>query len=133
MTFSETFILAAYFFVVTILAVYGWHRYYLVYVYLKNRGKEPTATTPLDPVPPVTIQLPLYNEMYVAERLIEAVCAIEYPRRAARDSGARRLDRRDVRASRSLPCAASPRRVTTSSTSTAPTASASRRARSKKG
>src|SRR3954467_15380218 len=80
MTPSETLTLAAYFFVVIILAVYGWHRYYLVYVYMRNRDKEPKATTPLDPMPVVTIQLPLYNEMYVAERLIEAVCAIEYPR-----------------------------------------------------
>src|SRR5437867_13413975 len=80
MTPIETLTLAAYFFVVIILAVYGWHRYYLVYVYMKNRGKEPKANTPLDPMPAVTIQLPLYNEMYVAERLIEAVCRIEYPR-----------------------------------------------------
>src|SRR5580765_2935681 len=80
MTLRETLILATYFFVVIILAVYGWHRYYLVYVYMKNRGKEPKANTPLDPMPPVTIQLPLYNELYVAERLIEAVCRIEYPR-----------------------------------------------------
>src|SRR5258708_37489927 len=80
MTPSETLILATYFFVVIILAVYGWHRYYLVYVYMKNRGKEPKAIVPLDPMPAVTIQLPLYNEMYVADRLIEAVCAIDYPR-----------------------------------------------------
>jgi len=80
MTLSETLTLAAYFFVVIILAVYGWHRYYLVYAYMRNRDKEPKATAPLDPMPVVTIQLPLYNEMYVAERLIEAVCAIEYPR-----------------------------------------------------
>src|SRR5436853_3860728 len=80
MTPIETLTLAAYFFVVIILAVYGWHRYYLVYVYMKHRGREPKATTPLDPMPVVTIQLPLYNEMYVAERLIEAVCRIDYPR-----------------------------------------------------
>ena len=80
MTPSETLTLATYFFVVIILAVYGWHRYYLVYVYMRNRDKQPKATTPLDPMPVVTIQLPLYNEMYVAERLIEAVCKIEYPR-----------------------------------------------------
>src|SRR6201995_5994132 len=55
MTFRETFILPTYFFVVIILAVYGWHRYYLVYVYMKNRGKEPKANTPLDPMPVVTI------------------------------------------------------------------------------
>jgi cellulose synthase/poly-beta-1,6-N-acetylglucosamine synthase-like glycosyltransferase len=80
MTPAETLTLASYFFVLIILAVYGWHRYYLVYLYLRNRGKEPAAALPLSPQPTVTIQLPLYNEMYVADRLIAAVCAIEYPR-----------------------------------------------------
>jgi cellulose synthase/poly-beta-1,6-N-acetylglucosamine synthase-like glycosyltransferase len=80
MTSAETLTLAAYFFVLIILAVYGWHRYYLVYLYLRNRGKEPGVGRPLSPQPVVTIQLPLYNEMYVADRLIASVCAIEYPR-----------------------------------------------------
>src|SRR3954451_15994592 len=81
MTPVETFTLAAYFFVLIVLAVYGWHRYYLVYLYMRNRDKEPKAQQPpLDPLPVVTIQLPLYNEMYVADRLIDAVCRIEYPR-----------------------------------------------------
>src|SRR3954471_15763616 len=80
MTPVETLTLAAYFFVLIILAIYGWHRYYLVYLYMKNKDKGPSAVAPLDPTPIVTIQLPLYNEMYVADRLIEAVCAIEYPR-----------------------------------------------------
>src|SRR5438034_811344 len=77
---TETLTLAAYFFVLIVLAIYGWHRYYLVYLYLSNRDKEPTLGPPLDPLPVVTIQLPLYNEMYVADRLIDAVCRIEYPR-----------------------------------------------------
>src|SRR5882757_5769716 len=80
MTLSETLILSTYFFVLIILAVYGWHRYYLVYLYMSNRDKEPKQGPPLSPMPVVTIQLPLYNEMYVADRLIEAVCRIEYPR-----------------------------------------------------
>jgi cellulose synthase/poly-beta-1,6-N-acetylglucosamine synthase-like glycosyltransferase len=80
MTPAETLTLAAYFFVVIILAVYGWHRYYLVYLYMKYRDREPKPRPALSPTPRVTIQLPLYNEMYVADRLIEAVCAIEYPR-----------------------------------------------------
>src|SRR5262249_10297768 len=41
---------------------------------------QPKAGPPLDPAPVVTIQLPLYNEMYVADRLIDAVCRIDYPR-----------------------------------------------------
>src|SRR5690349_3453483 len=80
MTPAETLTLAAYFFVLIILAIYGWHRYYLVYLYMRNRDKEPRATGSLDPLPTVTIQLPLYNEMYVADRLIDAVCRIDYPR-----------------------------------------------------
>src|SRR5437764_7184769 len=80
MTPAETLTLAAYFFVLIILAVYGWHRYYLVYLYMSNRDKEPQQGPALDPLPTVTIQLPLYNEMYVADRLIDAVCRIEYPR-----------------------------------------------------
>jgi len=79
MTPAETLTLAAYFFVLIILAIYGWHRYYLVYLYMRNRDKEPTRQPPLDPLPIVTIQLPLYNEMYVADRLITAVCRIDYP------------------------------------------------------
>jgi cellulose synthase/poly-beta-1,6-N-acetylglucosamine synthase-like glycosyltransferase len=80
MTPAETLTLATYFFVLIILAIYGWHRYYLVYLYMRYRDKEPRAGAPLDPLPVVTIQLPLYNELYVADRLIEAVCKIEYPR-----------------------------------------------------
>jgi cellulose synthase/poly-beta-1,6-N-acetylglucosamine synthase-like glycosyltransferase len=80
MTPAETFTLASYFFVVIILAVYGWHRYYLVYLYMKHRDKEPQPGPALTPAPRVTIQLPLYNEMYVADRLIGAVCQIDYPR-----------------------------------------------------
>src|SRR5512138_1310418 len=80
MTVTETLTLAAYFFVLIVLAVYGWHRYYLVYLYLRYRDQEPKAGAPLDPLPAITIQLPLYNEMYVADRLIAAVCAIDYPR-----------------------------------------------------
>ena len=80
MTLSELLILGTYFFVLVILAVYGWHRYYLVYLYMKNKEKVPVPGVPLAQLPLVTIQLPIYNEMYVADRLIDAVCQIEYPR-----------------------------------------------------
>jgi len=80
MTLSETLILATYFFVLVILAVYGWHRYYLVYLYMKNKGRQPEPAGAFEALPPVTIQLPIYNEMYVADRLIDSVCEIDYPR-----------------------------------------------------
>jgi len=80
MTLAETLTLAVYFFVLIVLAIYGWHRYYLVYLYMRYKDNEPKPGPPLDPLPVVTIQLPLYNEMYVADRLIDAVCRIRYPR-----------------------------------------------------
>src|SRR6476661_5500135 len=80
MTLAETLTLASYFFVLIILAAYGWHRYYLVYMYMRNRDRQPRPGPQLSPLPTVTIQLPLYNEMYVADRLIESVCSIDYPR-----------------------------------------------------
>ena len=80
MTPAETTILAAYFFVLVILAVYGWHRYFLVYLYMKHKDQQPVPRAMLNPLPVVTVQLPLYNEMYVAERLIDAVCGLDYPR-----------------------------------------------------
>jgi cellulose synthase/poly-beta-1,6-N-acetylglucosamine synthase-like glycosyltransferase len=80
MTLPETLILVVYFFVLSILAIYGWHRYYLVYVYMKNKGRAPAPLPPPAVLPSVTVQLPIFNEMYVADRLIDAVCEMEYPR-----------------------------------------------------
>jgi cellulose synthase/poly-beta-1,6-N-acetylglucosamine synthase-like glycosyltransferase len=80
MTLPETLILVVYFFVLSILAIYGWHRYYLVYVYMKNKARAPAPLPPPAVLPPVTVQLPIFNEMYVADRLIDAVCEMEYPR-----------------------------------------------------
>jgi cellulose synthase/poly-beta-1,6-N-acetylglucosamine synthase-like glycosyltransferase len=80
MTLAETCILATYFFVLVILAVYGWHRYYLVYLYMKHKERLPRPAGEFGALPAVTIQLPIYNEMYVADRLIDAVCKLDYPR-----------------------------------------------------
>ena len=80
MTPFETSILIVYFFVLSILAVYGWHRYYLVYVYMKHRDRVPVPAVFEGELPPVTVQLPIFNEMYVVERLVEAVCHLDYPK-----------------------------------------------------
>jgi len=73
-------LLTIYYLVLGILAFYGLHRLVLVMVYLRTRKRVPPR--PADPPewPLVTVQLPLYNEMYVAQRLIEAVCRLDYPR-----------------------------------------------------
>ncbi len=58
MTPLETLTLAAYFFILIILAGYGWHRYYLVYAYMKYRDKVPVPLRQFDELPAVTVQLP---------------------------------------------------------------------------
>ena len=74
-------ILIAYFGVLTILAFYGIHRYILVYHYYKYRDQRPSAPARRFAEPPlVTIQLPIYNERYVIDRLIQAISRMDYPR-----------------------------------------------------
>jgi cellulose synthase/poly-beta-1,6-N-acetylglucosamine synthase-like glycosyltransferase len=75
-------VLALYYSVLAVLAFYGVHRLVLVVVFLRIRRRDtPLPEMPADPAawPVVTVQLPLYNEMYVAERLIDAVCGLDYP------------------------------------------------------
>src|ERR1017187_3677105 len=69
-----------YFVVLVILAAYGLHRYFLVYTYFKNRHNVPGPPPDLPQWPKVTIQLPIYNERYVIERLVDAVARFDYPR-----------------------------------------------------
>ena len=78
-------LLVPYFIVMLILAFYGIHRYQLVWLYYRNRKNE--AHSNLPPVhfeeaqlPFVTIQLPIFNEQFVIDRLIDACCRLEYPR-----------------------------------------------------
>jgi len=74
-------ILIPYFTILILLSIFGLHRYYLVYLYLKNRGKAPRPQRRFERLPRVTIQLPIYNERYVVERLLEAVARLDYPRK----------------------------------------------------
>src|SRR2546422_6775406 len=62
-------LLIPYFSILAVLSVYGLHRYDVIRTYFKHRKKalvEPPAR--FEQLPPVTIQLPLYNERYVVER-----------------------------------------------------------------
>ena len=73
-------ILIPYFTILIILSIYGIHRYHLVYLYMKNRGKAPKPQNRFAELPRITVQLPIYNERYVVERLLETVTRLDYPR-----------------------------------------------------
>src|SRR5580704_11350556 len=73
-------LLIPYFAILLILSCYGCHRYEMIRKYLKQK-KQGAAPPPAkwETLPRVTVQLPLYNERYVVERLIEEVSKMDYP------------------------------------------------------
>lgn len=73
------FVMYLYFLSLLILFAFGAHGFVMVFHYMKQRGHE-NIHPPFVQTPIVTIQLPLFNELYVANRLIDAVCALEYPK-----------------------------------------------------
>ncbi len=74
-------LLIPYFVVLILLATYGIHRYTLVYLYFKNKKNGTSeATEKFAELPRVTVQLPIFNEQYVVDRLLQAVCRLDYPR-----------------------------------------------------
>jgi cellulose synthase/poly-beta-1,6-N-acetylglucosamine synthase-like glycosyltransferase len=74
-------LLLPYFAVMIVLALYGIHRYTMVYLYYRYRKNyHPDPPLHFSELPRVTIQLPIFNEQFVIDRLIEAICALEYPR-----------------------------------------------------
>jgi cellulose synthase/poly-beta-1,6-N-acetylglucosamine synthase-like glycosyltransferase len=81
LAFFDWAILIPYFGILFLLSIYGIHRYETIRTYFKHRkkaaGEPPTR---FEQLPRVTIQLPLYNERYVVERLIDEVTRIEYPK-----------------------------------------------------
>ena len=80
--FFDWAIMVPYFAVLAILSVYGLHRYETIRGYLKHRKQFKSAEPPMRfaELPRVTIQLPIYNERFVVERLLEEVSKMDYPR-----------------------------------------------------
>ena len=77
----DLMLLVPYFVVMIILAAYGLHRYALVFMYYRNRKNRTTEpSSQFAELPRVTVQLPIFNEQYVVDRLVESICRLEYPK-----------------------------------------------------
>lgn len=76
----EEILLFTYIAALSILFIYGSHGFVMIYYYFKFRRENSTAVAALQEYPVVTVQLPIYNELYVVDRLIDASCGIIYPR-----------------------------------------------------
>lgn len=72
-------VIAIYTFSLSMLFIYSLHGFVMLYYKHKFKDKSYDSLESIDTTKIVTIQLPLYNEIYVAERLINAVCNIDYP------------------------------------------------------
>ncbi len=76
----DEIILVGYFVALLILFVFGLHGFVMLFYHRKYKEvkHEPKPDFKCDAI--VTIQLPLYNELYVVERLIDTICKIDYPK-----------------------------------------------------
>jgi cellulose synthase/poly-beta-1,6-N-acetylglucosamine synthase-like glycosyltransferase len=75
----KTALVAIYVSVLALVALYGFHRYVLVYLYLKHRDHIYQPKGKFSTLPRITVQLPMFNEDQVAERVIRHTCQIDYP------------------------------------------------------
>jgi cellulose synthase/poly-beta-1,6-N-acetylglucosamine synthase-like glycosyltransferase len=80
MSALELSVVVAYALLLLVLSVYGSHRYAMAYLYHRHKYRLPTPKARFEQLPRVTVQLPIFNELYVTERLIAAVARIDYPR-----------------------------------------------------
>ena len=72
-------VMLAYIAILVLLFAYGCNFLYLTLVAIHARRRRPAAIIPAE-WPVVTVQLPIYNEFYVARRVIEAAARLDYPR-----------------------------------------------------
>ncbi|HEX7530024.1 MAG TPA: cellulose synthase family protein, partial [Pyrinomonadaceae bacterium] len=75
-------VLIIYFGILTVLAIYGIYRVKQVIDFWRYSRfpPKPKGEFTAGELPHITVQLPLFNEMYVVERLVKAVTEIDYPR-----------------------------------------------------
>ena len=79
MDWSSPIWYAAYILVLIGLAGFGSHRLAIVFLYLKHARNRPKPQSLFKELPVVTVQLPVFNEMHVVDRLLNAVAALDYP------------------------------------------------------
>jgi len=80
MTFLELSVVIGYTVLLVALAVFGAHRWAMTFLFLRHRFRLAVPKARFAELPRVTVQLPIFNEMYVVDRLLDAVAKLDYPR-----------------------------------------------------
>ena len=78
MEWLAAILLVGHYLILGSLCVFGLHRLYITFQ-ANNRYVQPEPLGQFDELPVVTLQLPLYNEKFVVQRLVDAAAAIDYP------------------------------------------------------
>lgn len=78
-TLAGSLLVVLYVVILLMVATYGFHRYILLYLYRKYKHNTYTPSKNFAELPRITVQLPMYNEDLVAQRIINATCLIDYP------------------------------------------------------
>ena len=76
----EWIIIGTYAAALFVLSLFSLNRYVMISLFRRYRGHPRVPPPDPSPMPRVTVQLPVYNELFVAERLIRSACALDYPR-----------------------------------------------------
>ncbi len=77
--FIKTTFMSLYTIILAVVCLYGFHRYVLVCLFYRHRKKKSYLAGTFEDLPRVTVQLPMYNERFVARRIIKAACNLDYP------------------------------------------------------
>ncbi len=80
MSTLELSVFLAYSLLLLVLSIYGSHRIRMAYLHYRHKYRLPTPAGRFTDLPRVTVQLPMFNELCVAERVIDSACALDYPR-----------------------------------------------------
>ncbi len=66
---------------ISVFVLFAIHRYAILWMYFRTKKNAKQYSWPPEkPLPIVTIQIPIFNEFHVAKRIIDAVCAFDYPK-----------------------------------------------------
>ncbi|MBA7599766.1 hypothetical protein ES703_06806 [subsurface metagenome] len=74
------FVLALYAVVIMALTMYAVHAWIMFFYYVRSRRKKPPQAKAIEKFPLVCVQLPMYNEKFVVERLLRQITQLDWPR-----------------------------------------------------
>jgi len=80
MEIIKTIVLVTYFTILSILSIYGAHRLWMLLLYFRHKNHPPQPVGGPDFLPVVTVQLAVFNEVNVVERLLDNVVKMDWPK-----------------------------------------------------